>query len=69
MKKHIGGSVRLLGTILKDFFRLGKKTDSQYSWCRFPLSVKNKTEQNRILKLITKAIKEKQKIENENNKG
>tara|TARA_R110000803_G_scaffold48815_2_gene101422 strand:+ start:1229 stop:1429 length:201 start_codon:yes stop_codon:yes gene_type:complete len=65
--KKTNGPLRLFGTLLQDFFRLGKKTDPQFGWCRYPLSVKNKTEQSKILRIITKSIRENQKIENENN--
>tara|TARA_R110000803_G_scaffold181543_1_gene243956 strand:- start:46 stop:246 length:201 start_codon:yes stop_codon:yes gene_type:complete len=65
--KNKKGFLKLFGTLLKDVFILGKKTDPKHGWCRYPLNVKSKYEQNKVLRIITKSIKEKQKIENENN--
>ena len=66
--KNKKGFLKLFGTLLKDVFNLGKKTDPKYGWLRYPLNVKSKYEQNKILRIITKSIKEKQKIGNENSK-
>ena len=67
--KNTNGPLRLFGKLFKDIFNLGKKTnENPHGWCRFPINVKSKYEQNKVLRKITKSIRAKQIIKNDSKK-
>ena len=66
--KHCRDSLRLFGQLLKDIFGSNKKNEISHGWCRFPINVKNKYEQVKILSKISKEIRAKQIIKNDSNK-
>tara|TARA_R100001244_G_scaffold131918_1_gene106243 strand:+ start:63 stop:269 length:207 start_codon:yes stop_codon:yes gene_type:complete len=66
--KNTNGPLRLFGKLFKDIFNSKKSNKNIYGWCRFPINVKSKYEQNKVLRKITKSIKEKQIIKNDNKK-
>jgi len=66
--KNTNGPLRLFGKLFKDIFKLRKTKENPHGWCRFPINVKSKYEQNKVLRKITKSIKEKQIIKNDNKK-
>lgn len=60
--------MRIFGTLLKDIFWLGKRKETRFGWVRYPLYVKNKYQQKKVIQLINKTIREKQTILNESTK-
>jgi hypothetical protein len=66
--KHCRDSLRLFGQLLKDIFGSNKKNEISHGWCRFPINVKNKYEQVKILSKISKEIRAKQIIKNDSKK-
>lgn len=60
--------MRIFGTLLKDIFWMGKRKETRFGWIRYPLYVKNKYQQKKVLKLINKTITENQTIKNESKK-
>tara|TARA_R110001583_G_scaffold52157_3_gene162288 strand:+ start:456 stop:680 length:225 start_codon:yes stop_codon:yes gene_type:complete len=60
--------MRIFGTLLKDIFWMGKSKESKYGWIRYPLYVKNKYQQTKVLKVIKGSIIKKQTILNESSK-
>jgi hypothetical protein len=45
---------------------MGKSKESKHGWVRYPLYVKNKYQQKKVLQIINKDIRANQKIGNEN---
>jgi hypothetical protein len=66
--KHCRDSLRLFGQLLKDIFGSDKKNEISHGWCRFPINVKNKYEQVKILSKISKEIRAKQIIKDDSKK-
>jgi len=60
--------MRIYGKLLKDIFWMGKSKESKFGWMRYPLYVKNKHQQKKILQLIKESIIKKQTILNESSK-
>lgn len=60
--------MRIFGTLLKDIFWMGKRKETRFGWIRYPLYIKNKYQQKKVLKLINKTITENQTIKNESKK-
>ena len=60
--------MRIFGTLLKDIFWMGKSKESKHGWIRYPLYVKNKYQQTKVLKVIKGSIIKKQTILNESSK-
>mgnify|MGYP003675157727 FL=1 len=60
--------MRIFGTLLKDIFWMGKRKESKHGWIRYPLYVKNKYQQTKVLKVIKESIIKKQTILNESSK-
>jgi len=60
--------MRIFGTLLKDIFWMGKRKETRFGWIRYPLYIKNKYQQKKVLILINKTITENQTIKNESKK-
>ena len=60
--------LRVYGTLLKDIFWMGKPKETKHGWVRYPLYVKTKYQQKKVLQIINKEIRANQKIENESSK-
>ena len=60
--------LRVYGKLLKDIFWMGKSKETKHGWVRYPLYVKNKYQQKKVLQIINKEIRANQKIENESSK-
>jgi len=66
--KHCRDSLRLFGQLLKDIFGSDKKNDDPHGWCRYPINVKNRYQQVKILSKISKEIRAKQIIKDDSKK-
>ena len=66
--KHCRDSLRLFGQLLKDIFGSDKKNDDPHGWCRYPINVKNRYQQVKILSKISKEIRAKQTIKDDSKK-
>lgn len=47
---------------------MGKRKETKHGWIRYPLYVKNKYQQTKVLKVIKESIIKKQTILNESSK-
>ena len=54
--------LKTFGTLFKDIFFVKKKDKTQYGWIRYPIFVKSKYQQSKIIDQLSKDIRSKQII-------